>query len=139
MDQFCLGNLGGGCSESVVVEQALEAMIEGKPRLMSVLLEEEEKGGIGANCGGSMEIFIEPVVPKNHLVVFGGGGERSIAGPLDQDCKVAELFRDGSRSWSDGTDVSGSGQNNTRVCRPSCQEDIFWKKHFDCHRHQAQV
>jgi xanthine dehydrogenase accessory factor len=84
-----LGNLGGGCSESVVVEQALEAMIEGKPRTMSVLLEEEEKGGIGANCGGSMEIFIEPVVPKNHLVVFGGGGERSIASPL---VKVAKLL-----------------------------------------------
>jgi xanthine dehydrogenase accessory factor len=76
------GNLGGGCSESAVVEQALEAIKEGSPRMMTVLLEEEEKGGIGANCGGSMEIYIEPVVPKNKLVVFGGGGERSIAGPL---------------------------------------------------------
>src|ERR1700694_2745384 len=73
------GNLGGGCSESVVVEQALEAIKEGKPRTMSVLLEEEEKGGIGANCGGSMEIYIEPYVPENQLVVFGGGGERSVA------------------------------------------------------------
>src|SRR5487761_230883 len=76
------GNLGGGCSESVVVEQALEAMKVGKPRMMSVLLEEEEKGGIGANCGGSMEIYVEPFVPKNQIIVFGGGGERSIAGPL---------------------------------------------------------
>lgn len=76
------GNLGGGCSESVVVEQALEAMKSGKPRMMSVLLEEEEKGGIGANCGGSMEIYVEPFVPKNQLIVFGGGGERSIAAPL---------------------------------------------------------
>jgi len=84
-----LGNLGGGCSESVVVEQALEAMNEGKPRTMSVLLEEEEKGGIGANCGGSMEIFIEPVVHMNQLVIFGGGGERSIAGPL---VKIAKLL-----------------------------------------------
>ena len=83
-----LGNLGGGCSESVVVEQALEAMNDGKPRTMSVLLEEEEKGGIGANCGGSMEIYIEPVVQKNQLVVFGGGGERSIAGPLVRIAKL---------------------------------------------------
>ncbi|MCL5069058.1 MAG: XdhC/CoxI family protein [Thaumarchaeota archaeon] len=82
------GNLGGGCSESVVVEQALEAMKEGKPRTMSVLLEEEEKGGIGANCGGSMEIYIEPFVPKNQLLVFGGGGERSIAGPLVRIAKI---------------------------------------------------
>ncbi|MDG6997574.1 MAG: XdhC family protein [Nitrososphaerota archaeon] len=82
------GNLGGGCSESVVVEQALDAMKEGKPRTMSVLLEEEEKGGIGANCGGSMEIYIEPFVPKNQLLVFGGGGERSIAGPLVRIAKV---------------------------------------------------
>ena len=83
------GNLGGGCSESVVVEQALESIKEGKPRTMSVLLEEEEKGGIGANCGGSMEIYIEPFVPGNQLVVFGGGGERSIAGPL---VKIARIL-----------------------------------------------
>jgi xanthine dehydrogenase accessory factor len=82
------GNLGGGCSESVVVEQALESIKEGKPRTMSVLLEEEEKGGIGANCGGSMEIYIEPYVPGNQLVVFGGGGERSIAGPLVKIAKI---------------------------------------------------
>ncbi len=82
------GNLGGGCSESVVVEQALEAIREGKPRTMSVLLEEEEKGGIGANCGGSMEIYIEPYVPESALVVFGGGGERSIAGPLVRMAKI---------------------------------------------------
>ena len=55
---------------------------------MSVLLEEEEKGGIGANCGGSMEIYIEPFVPENLLVVFGGGGERSIAGPLVRMAKI---------------------------------------------------
>ncbi|MHB8567360.1 MAG: XdhC family protein [Nitrososphaerales archaeon] len=82
------GNLGGGCSEGVVAEQALEAINEGKARTMSVLLEEEEKGGIGANCGGSMEIFIEPIVPRNQLVVFGGGGERSIAGPLVKIAKI---------------------------------------------------
>ncbi len=82
------GNLGGGCSESVVVEQALEAIKTGKPRMMSVLLEEEEKGGIGANCGGSMEIYIEPYVPKNQMIVFGGGGERSIAGPLVRLAKI---------------------------------------------------
>ena len=84
-----LGNLGGGCSEGVVIEQALDSMKEGKPRMMSVLLEEEEKGGIGANCGGSMEIYIEPFVPRNQLIIFGGGGERSIAGPL---VKIAKLL-----------------------------------------------
>lgn len=82
------GNLGGGCSESVVIEEALQAMKEGKPRTMSVLLEEEEKGGIGANCGGSMEIYIEPFGARNELVIFGGGGERSIASPLVRLAKI---------------------------------------------------
>jgi xanthine dehydrogenase accessory factor len=82
------GNLGGGCSESVVVEEALQSMKEGKPRTMSVLLEEEEKGGIGANCGGSMEIYIEPFGARNELVIFGGGGERSIASPLVRFAKI---------------------------------------------------
>jgi len=82
------GNLGGGCSEGVVVEKAQEAMKEGKPTTMEVLLEEEEKGGVGANCGGSMEIYIEPFVANNKLLVFGGGGERSIAGPLVRLAKI---------------------------------------------------
>ena len=82
------GNLGGGCSENVVVEQAIEAIKEGKPRVMSVLLEEEEKGAIAANCVGSMEIYIEPTVPRIQLVIFGGGGERSIAGPLVKLAKI---------------------------------------------------
>ncbi len=82
------GNLGGGCSESVVVEQALDAIKDSKPRLMTVLLEEVEKGGIGANCGGSMDILIEPVVPRNQLIVFGGGGERGIAQPLVKLAKI---------------------------------------------------
>jgi xanthine dehydrogenase accessory factor len=82
------GNLGGGCSENIVVEEALEAMKERKPRTMSVLLEEEEKGGIGANCGGSMDIYIEPFGARNELVIFGGGGERSIAGPLVRFAKI---------------------------------------------------
>ena len=93
------GNLGGGCSESVVVEQAMEAMKEGKAGTMSVLLEEEEKGGIGANCGEYMEIYIEPFVPENLLVVFGGGGERSIAGPLVRFAKDLEFRRDSCGSW----------------------------------------
>lgn len=82
------GNLGGGCSENAVVEEALQAIKEGRPRTMSVLLEEEEKGGIGANCGGSMEIYIEPFGPRNQLIVFGGGGERSIASPLVRFAKI---------------------------------------------------
>ncbi len=99
------GNLGGGCSESAVVEQALEAMNLGKPRTLEVLLEEEEKGGIGANCGGIMDIYIEPFIRKNQLLVFGGGGERSIAGPLVRIAKILNF--------------------NVTVIDPGASEDLY--------------
>jgi len=55
-----------------VIAEALQAMLDGKPRLVEYSLSEPQRGDPGV-CGGQMEIYVEPIQPKPTLVVVGGG------------------------------------------------------------------
>jgi xanthine dehydrogenase accessory factor len=74
------GWIGGSCSEPVVRREALRALHEGTPRLVHIVGDSEVKQSrkrgeltIGTTCpsGGSLDIFIEPQMPKPLLLVFG--------------------------------------------------------------------
>jgi xanthine/CO dehydrogenase XdhC/CoxF family maturation factor len=55
------GTIGGGCSEAEVRQQALEVIELGTPLLTRVNLTREIAEESGMICGGTMEVFIEPV------------------------------------------------------------------------------
>jgi len=74
------GWIGGSCSEPVVRREALRALADGIPQLVSIVAAEEvrqtrKKGElmVATTCpsGGSLDIFIEPRVPRPLLLVFG--------------------------------------------------------------------
>jgi xanthine dehydrogenase accessory factor len=74
------GWIGGSCSEPVVRREALRALAEGAPQLVHIVggdeVKQSRKRGelmIATTCpsGGSLDIFIEPRLPKPLLVVFG--------------------------------------------------------------------
>src|ERR1700681_3359675 len=74
------GWIGGSCSEPVVRREALRALAEGTPQLVRIVAAEEvrqtrKKGElmVATTCpsGGSLDIFIEPRVPRPLLLVFG--------------------------------------------------------------------
>jgi xanthine dehydrogenase accessory factor len=74
------GWIGGSCSDPVVRREALRALDEGTPRLVHIVGDSEVKQTrkhgeltIGTTCpsGGSLDIFIEPQLPKPLLLVFG--------------------------------------------------------------------
>ena len=74
------GWIGGSCSEPVVRREALRALDEGTPRLVHIVgdseIEQTRKHGeltVGTTCpsGGSLDIFIEPQLPRSLLLVFG--------------------------------------------------------------------
>jgi len=72
------GWIGGGCSQPVVVKEALKALAEGTPRLVRITPSpnpDSEEGVVDytmtCHSGGSLDIFIEPVLPKPHLVILG--------------------------------------------------------------------
>lgn len=68
--QNVMGWVGGGCAESLVRQEALQAMEDGRPRIVNVDLEDEVLG-VGMPCGGAMDVYIEPILPPRKLVVAG--------------------------------------------------------------------
>ena len=66
------GWVGGGCAESAVKSEALKCIETERPQLITLDLRDEELG-VGMPCGGTMDVFIEPVLPKPTLLIVGHG------------------------------------------------------------------
>jgi xanthine dehydrogenase accessory factor len=71
-DGSIVGTVGGGAMESKVIEESLESLRDGKSRLKNYSLNNLEDGDPGV-CGGSAQIFIEPVLTAPTLLVVGAG------------------------------------------------------------------
>ena len=72
-DGSILGSIGGGCVEAEVWAAAQEVIKEEKSRVMTFDLTDESMAEGGLICGGKVEIFIEPILPQPHMVIFGAG------------------------------------------------------------------
>jgi xanthine dehydrogenase accessory factor len=66
------GTVGGGEMEGRVISEALQAMQDGRPRYLEYAMSDPGRGDPGV-CGGQVEIFVEPILPKPVLVVVGCG------------------------------------------------------------------
>ena len=85
-DGTLVGTIGGGCVEADVWQAAREVMEEEKPRTVSFNLNQDPKYDTGLVCGGTLEIFIEPILPQALLYFFGAG---HVATALYQTAKSA--------------------------------------------------
>jgi xanthine dehydrogenase accessory factor len=72
-DGSIVGTVGGGCVEAEVWQAAREVMESEKPRTLTFNLNQNPKYDTGLVCGGTLDIFIEPVLPPALLYVFGAG------------------------------------------------------------------
>ena len=72
-DGSIAGTIGGGCVEAEVWQAAREVITEEKPRTLSFDLNQDPKYDTGLVCGGTLEIFIEPIMPPAVLYIFGAG------------------------------------------------------------------
>lgn len=70
-DGRTLGTIGGGCGESEVRLQALNVIDDGQARVHKVSLTADIAAAEGMACGGTMEVFIEPVTM--FVKAFAGG------------------------------------------------------------------
>jgi len=82
--EILYGTLGGGCPEGPIVRVGLDVIKNETPKVVRVFLEDaktalgkisiSEEGDeihVETNCGGNMEILIEPYAPRPTLMVFG--------------------------------------------------------------------
>src|ERR1044072_1868949 len=72
-DGSIVGTIGGGCVEADVWQAAREVMEEEKPRTLTFNLNQNPKYDVGLVCGGTLEVFIEPILPVPVIYLFGGG------------------------------------------------------------------
>jgi xanthine dehydrogenase accessory factor len=72
-DGSIVGTIGGGCVEAEVWQAAREVMESEKPRTLKFDLNQDPKYDAGLVCGGTLEIFVEPILPPADLYIFGAG------------------------------------------------------------------
>jgi len=71
-DASFVGTVGGGLMESRVIAEALNVLADGQPRRPSYELNDIGAGDAGI-CGGTLEVFIEPIAVPPTLLVIGAG------------------------------------------------------------------
>jgi len=72
-DGSIVGTIGGGCVEADVWQAAREVMESEKPRTLHFDLNQDPKYDTGLVCGGTLEVFVEPILPPALLYLFGAG------------------------------------------------------------------
>ena len=77
-DGTMLGWIGGGCVQPIVLREAKQALQTGRPKLLTISPDEPRDDWKGVQSfsmtcegGGSLEIYLEPVLPKPQLVIVG--------------------------------------------------------------------
>jgi len=79
-DGQMLGWIGGGCAQPVVLRTVRQALADGRARLIRIAAAEEGherdvgdvlEFGMQCHSGGTLELFIDPVLPRPWLVVIG--------------------------------------------------------------------
>jgi xanthine dehydrogenase accessory factor len=72
-DGSIVGTIGGGCVEAEVWQAAREIMESERPRTLTFDLNQNPAHDTGLVCGGTLEVFVEPVLPPADLYIFGAG------------------------------------------------------------------
>src|SRR5512134_3299547 len=67
-----IGTVGGGELENRVLKAALESMKSSEAQNLSYTMADPSRGDPGV-CGGTVEVFVEPILPPATIVVIGAG------------------------------------------------------------------
>src|SRR5215203_5538400 len=77
-DGSVTGWVGGGCVQPIVLREAKQALQTGSPKLLTISPDAAREDWTGVESyrmtcegGGSLEIYLEPVLPKPELLIVG--------------------------------------------------------------------
>lgn len=71
-DNRFIGTVGGGELESRVIKAAMESLKTGSAQTLSYTMADPSRGDPGV-CGGTVEVFVEPILPPAMIVIIGAG------------------------------------------------------------------
>lgn len=63
-----IGTVGGGCVEADVIGAALDAQAQGRPALVTHHLNADLAGDLGLSCGGTVDVFVEPIIADDAYI-----------------------------------------------------------------------
>jgi len=72
-DGSIVGTVGGGCVEAEVWNAAREVIETEKPKHLTFSLGQDAAYDNGLICGGQLNVFVEPIIPQPHALIFGAG------------------------------------------------------------------
>ncbi|MBK6468620.1 MAG: XdhC family protein [Rhodobacter sp.] len=104
-----MGSVSGGCVEGAVVTEALEALQDGRPRLLTFGVTDETAFAVGLACGGTIRVMVEPVgegpeaLSESLLaeVVAARASRRALAVEVRPDGWARRLLRPGEDAATD--------------------------------------
>jgi xanthine dehydrogenase accessory factor len=79
-DGIAAGWIGGGCAQPAVVKTVRQALADGRARLIRIAPAEEGEMrelndvlefGMACHSGGTLELFVDPLLPRARLVIVG--------------------------------------------------------------------
>lgn len=72
-DGSILGSVGGGCLEAEVWETAMKVIEQEAPKVLNFDLTGRQDTPEGLICGGTMQVFVEPILSQPIVYLFGAG------------------------------------------------------------------
>jgi xanthine dehydrogenase accessory factor len=114
-DGTIVGTVGGGMMESRVIQEALDAMRDGQTRMPSYSLNDIKAGDAGI-CGGTVQVFIEPVGAAATLLVIGIGHVGKALAELGKWAGYRVVISDDREEFCNPTYLPG--MDGYVVCKP---------------------
>ena len=85
-----LGTIGGGGMERTLIDEALDALREGKPRSLHFAMGVPAREGmisVNSKCGGEVKIFMDVLKPEPRLIIMGSGLIAQVVARYSRDCE----------------------------------------------------
>ena len=64
------GSVSGGCVEGAVAQEALAILKSGHPKLIAYGIADELAQSVGLACGGTIEVFVEPIEKSVRMSIY---------------------------------------------------------------------
>ncbi len=128
-----VGTVGGGAMESLIIQEAVASLSDGQTRLRSYTLNDLAAGDPGI-CGGTVEVFIEPLLLAPRLLVIGGGHVGKALAQLAKWMDFRVILSDDRVEFCNPEYLPG--MDEYIVCKPA---EITHRIHIDSRTYVAAV
>lgn len=113
-DGSSVGSVGGGCVEAAVWEAAQTVMAQNRAQLLKYELNDDDAESEGLVCGGTVEVFVEPLSPDPRVIILGAGHLGRAISEVIQPLGFQVTVVDDRPSFADPSRLAGA----TVVCQP---------------------